>query len=117
MNIIFGADQLKQMQEKYIVLELDTFVFPDNNTHTAYCVVESIPVTELDNMKSMVDLHTQLMSDYREREWAKCSQALSLLKGFWSGELDSFYDIVKQRVEQYSERDPGEDWTPFIHKK
>ena len=46
MHIIFG-DAVKEIPDRFTVLELDTFRFKDQNkVATAYCVVEKIPLAE-----------------------------------------------------------------------
>jgi len=40
MNIIFGLESVTPLEERHIVLELDTFVLhPTNEVVTAYCLV------------------------------------------------------------------------------
>ena len=46
MNIIFGASAAQQAQEKYIVLELDTFQV-DQQLTTTYALVEKVPLMEI----------------------------------------------------------------------
>ena len=45
MNIIFGTEMAQQAQDRYTVLELDTFnLMPTDQVITAYCLVESVPI-------------------------------------------------------------------------
>jgi len=117
MNIIIDPDQLKTYQEKYTVLELDTIrMVPENKQVTAYCVVESIPILELQLTESKRNLHNGLLENYRKRDWNYCNQALDHLIGSWNGELDSFYDDVRNRINVFMENDPGPQWDGIIEK-
>jgi hypothetical protein len=36
--------------------------------------------------------------------------------GKWNGELDSFYQIFQQRIENYLIETPDENWTAIINR-
>jgi hypothetical protein len=117
VNIIIDPDQLDQYREKYTVLELDTIrVMPVNRLVTAYCVVDTIPIVDMPLTESKTDLHNNLLLNYRKRDWNYCQQALEHLVGSWNGELDSFYEDIRVRVDQYVTNDPGPDWDGIIEK-
>ena len=117
MHIIFGNEQAKELEEKYTVLELDTFKFlPAGITAKAYAVVETIPIDALPNLSFQKDLHHNLMENYRQRDWNFCEQAIENLIGKFGGELDSFYTELQSRINNYKDNDPGQDWDPAIEK-
>jgi len=117
MNIIFGDEQATQLAEKYTVLALDTFKFGQDGPHmTAYCVVENLSLAELPMVDSLQKLHSDLIANYKNKQWNYCGQVINRLRGSWSGELDTFYDELQKRIEQYKENDPGEHWSPVIEK-
>ena len=117
MNIIIDPDQIESYREKYTVLELDTIrIIPGNTEVTAYCVVDTIPIMELPLTQSKMDLHANLLINYRRRDWNYCHQALEHLVGSWNRELDSFYEDIRSRVNRYMETDPGPDWDGVIEK-
>jgi len=118
MNIIIGQENLQGVDQKHIVLELDTFhVLPQGQDVTAYCVVENIPIPQLPQVDSMKSLHDNLMVKYRAREWPYCVSAIEHLTGFWGQELDSFYQTLQQRIESYQQQDPGPAWDYRILKQ
>lgn len=117
MNIIFGRDQVAGLAERYTVLELDTIrVKPANTEITAFCVVESIPIMNMPKIESMKNLHENLLIEYRKRNWNYCEQAMEHLVGFWGHEVDTFYNSMRERIQQYSENDPGESWNGIIDR-
>lgn len=118
MHIIFGEEQAQALADKYTVLELDTLRFgADGPVATAYCVIEQIAINDLPKVPSMQNLHSELMVNYRKKDWNFCTQALEHLTGFWGKEIDSFYDNLAQRIVGYQEQDPGDDWDGIVEKQ
>jgi len=115
MNIIFKENSA-DIAKKYVVLDLDTFSIPNGSTHTACCVVENIPITELSETENLKDLHASLIESYGQRRWDQCEQAMEQLMGKWGGELDSFYTDLQSRVELLKTMDLPDTWTPVIPK-
>lgn len=116
MNIIFKTNA-PNIDEKYIVLDLDTFSLPDGSLHTACCVIENIPVAELPMIQQLKELHGNLIDNYGKRNWNYCEQAIEQLIGKWSGEVDSFYHELLTRIKQFKTQDLGKTWTPVIAKE
>jgi hypothetical protein len=117
MNIIFGKEHAQELSNKYTVLELDTFQFEINGPIlTAYCTIETVPVEELPKLDQLRTQHEHLLINYRNRSWNDCLIGISLLTGKWRGELDSFYNDLKSRVEIHIKDSPPVDWSPIILK-
>lgn len=116
MNIIFGTAEVAKLQEKYIVLELDTVTIRSSSPITAYCVVENLPLEEFAKVEVFKKLHTDLMDNYRKRNWHFCIQAIDTLMGFWGKQIDSFYQVLKTRILAYIESEPDTAWTGVIPK-
>ena len=112
MNIIFGTEMAKQAQERYTVLELDTFnLLPTDEVLTAYCLVETVPLEEMPTITSLQELHANLLTEYKKRNWQYCEDTIAHLTGKWQGELDSFYVELYQRIQDLKQADLPEDWT------
>ena len=109
MNIFFGREQAELMQDKYTILELDTFKIGDQ-TVAAFCAVEGIPIMEMPRIESVKSLHANLLENYRKGDWNYCDQALEHLAGFWNHELDTFYDSIKQRIAEHKDKELEENW-------
>jgi hypothetical protein len=98
MHIVLTQAVADELRKKYTVLELDTMPHPDGPV-PAFCVlpVEQIAM-EMSRLGENVSLHEQLIDAIKNNQ---CNQALILcenLFGKFSGELDSFYDIIIERV-------------------
>jgi hypothetical protein len=115
MNIIFKTNA-PNIDEKYTVLDLDTFRLPDGSLHTACCVVENIPVAELPMTGQLKELHANLINNYGQRNWNYCEQAIEQLMGKWSGEVDSFYQELNTRIQKLKTQNLDDSWTGIIEK-
>lgn len=101
MKVIFGKEIAAVVDNRITVLELDTFFQPGlEQPVTAYAVLEntSVPIMEIPHMEKSVNLHNTMMSEYRQRNWGYCEQALEHLQGKWGGEVDSFYNELSERI-------------------
>lgn len=117
MNIILGQENIQDLDSKYTVLELDTFKLSNRDEPLiSYCVVETIPVEEMFDIENYLDLHRNLIIQYKERNWKYCEDAIEYLMGRWNKELDTFYQDLQSRVEKFKDQDPGPDWQGYIHK-
>lgn len=117
MHIIFGKTKAEELSDKYTVLELDTFILGENGPlEPAYCIIENVPITDLPKVESMRELHKHLIHNYGQQDWKFCLDAISYLKGFWNGEIDSFYADLSDRILEYQQHNPGLNWSPAIQK-
>lgn len=116
MNIIFGTKEAEKLKEKYIVIELDTITIKSSTPITVYCVIENMPLDQMPKVEFHQELHTELMKNYRNRQWKFCEQAIEQLLGFWGQQIDSFYAILHSRILDYQRNEPDESWTGIISK-
>jgi hypothetical protein len=116
MHIIMGDQVTKELQDKYIMLELDLFqTDAQGSAMPAYCLVENVPLEELPQADRWQDLHRKLIENYRIANWTFCEHALEHLEGRWNGEVDSFYRVLRTRIQDLRDQDcalPG--WDPVI---
>lgn len=115
MHIILGEENIKDVGDKYLVLELDSFRTKEHaDPVTAYCLIENVPINELLEAERYRDLHHRMMKNYREANWKFCEDALEHLRGRWNGEMDSFYDEIATRVHKQKNQSPDPAWDPSI---
>lgn len=117
MKIVMGKENAQQFDSKYTLLELDTMRIPNlDEPITAYCVVDSIPITQISNSEQYKNLHNKLMENYRLKNWKFCEDAIEHLLGKWNGELDTFYEDISQRVQHQKSQPLDIEWTGIIDK-
>jgi len=118
MNIIFGQSALDSVDEKYVVLELDTIrISGTNDPLTAYCVLDQLPITEIVTLDQYRSLHANLMKNYRLKNWKFCRDAISHLHGQWNKQVDSFYENLLTRLDEFESNDPGSDWDAIVDRR
>ena len=113
MHIIFGTNAVDQLKQdgKHTILELDTIrPAPGKDAVTAYCVVESIPLTEISQTEAYTTWHQDLLKAYRRCDWDECVRCLNLLSGKFSGELDTFYNELRDRIRIFLRNPPPDNW-------
>lgn len=116
MNIIFG-NAVDQISTSHTVLELDTFkLMPSEKLVTSYCVIETVPLAEFPRLEANKNIHQQLIQQYQQQDWKFCQSAVHSLMGCWNGELDSFYQHLAERIDNYVDNPPAADWDPCIIK-
>jgi hypothetical protein len=113
MNIIFGDVAAQQVREKYIVLELDTFQV-DQQLTTTYALVERVTLMEMLSLETFKELHSNLLKEYRKRNWKYCEDAVEHLRGKWNGELDTFYTVLIERIQDLKTQTLDDAWTGVI---
>ena len=117
MNIIFG-DAVAQVAGTHTVLELDTFkLMPSEQLVKSYCVIDNLPLAEFPQLEANKKIHHQLIEQYRQQNWEFCLSAVHSLTGCWNGEMDTFYQHLSGRLNEYTVNPPGEDWDFAIIKQ
>jgi hypothetical protein len=117
MNIILQSQITEDVKDKYILLELDSFrMRPDQTPMPAYCILEQLSLDEMMNMKQYLDLHSNLMPNYRKRNWNYVEQAIEHLMGRWNNQLDSFYTEILTRVSKFRSQEPDDQWDGVIDR-
>jgi hypothetical protein len=120
MKIIFATyEDARSLSDKYTMLELDTLRFQDGVPRTAWCMIglEDVTLQDMPVIEQFRELHNRMIANYKKRNWKYCQDALEHLQGKWKGDLDSFYQDISNRVDRYSEQDPGPDWDPVINQE
>jgi hypothetical protein len=97
MHIIIGQEAADALKENHTVLELETFE-KEGKLVTAFCVVESVPLMELPQLEILKSLHTDFIKAYNRGNYQFCIEHAELLLGKFSGEVDTFYLEILQRI-------------------
>lgn len=116
MHIIFG-ESAKDLSDKFTVLELDTIKLDGTGEKfTSYCVIENIPLGDFPVIDSYIKVHHDMMSAYRARNWEYCESSLKGLFGKWNGEIDSFYSILLERIQDLKNQTLDDNWDGTVLK-
>jgi hypothetical protein len=71
MNVIFGKDNLDQIDDRYTALELETIHYKDGTAPvTNYAIVgpDDLTLVNLLAFKNWIPVHEALMKNYKDRK-------------------------------------------------
>jgi len=116
MNVIFGKENLDQIDGRYTALELDTlFIAEGKDPITNYAIVgPDSGLSSVMKLKQFIPVHEALMRNYKKQDWNFCLQAIEKLRGNIDPFMDTFYDFLKARIEQEVEN-PSENWSYIVN--
>lgn len=99
MHIIFDRPKAEELRKNHTVLDLET-VTKDGVTLELFCLVpgEKIHLDELPQLEDNIKLHNDFLDGYKNQQYEYCVQAIEHLRGKFGGELDSFYDVILDRI-------------------
>ena len=100
MYIMVGQALAEKLKENYTILPLDK-VTVNGVEDRAYCVItnEQVPFMEIPTLGQWVDLHKKLVEEYDKDNYKFCLDAIEHLQGKFAGELDTFYNELRKRIE------------------
>jgi hypothetical protein len=120
MNIIFSEHPyIEQLNQRYLLLSLDRIrTTPNGSYHQAWCVIsnDEININEIGHIDHLKKLHEEMMNQYRLKNWKFCQDAIEQLLGKFNGKIDSFYNEILSRVENFKKNDPGPNWDSVLDK-
>jgi len=99
MQIIWDKAAAEQLKNSHTVLELETFDVKGIRVPT-YCVVpaEKIGLDGFGTLERYKELHAGFVKAYYDRNYKLCRDIVEHLYGKFGGELDSFYDVIMERI-------------------
>ena len=99
MYIIVGRDRVEKLKNNYTILPLDR-VLVDGVEDRAYCVItnEQISFIEVPVLSQWVDLHNKLIEEYDNDNTKFCLDAMEHLYDKFGGEVNTFYDELRKRL-------------------
>lgn len=99
MFIVMGTDNIKDLKDRHILLELETFN-KNGEEKTAWCVLtpDQIPVTQYAEIERLTGLHNHFITNYNKGDYEQALDALQYIKGQLGADMDSFYVIMEAKI-------------------
>jgi adenylate cyclase len=112
VGIIVGTDTAHQIQDDYAVVELDLLAVKGKTEGVRIFTVlgENSDICERFDMDEHHELHEKMLDQYRAQKWTAAKSSCKALKGKLDSELDEYYDMMIERIDELREADLGEDW-------
>jgi len=117
MNIIIGEENVRNLDGRYLVLELDSFrIAGISDPIRSYALIDSLTFSDLFQVDEDRKLHEDLLENYRSKNWEFCEVAIDQLMGKWKGDLDSFYDNLLSRLKDLKSSGVNDSWDGSVIK-
>ena len=117
MNILLGKENLPDVNDKHVVLELETLLYPDSDEPvTAYCLIEADNVEKVLGIDQHIELHENFIKNYKKGDMHFCKEAIGHLIGKFAGEVDTFYTTMLERVKHLEKETLPSDWNGVVEK-
>lgn len=99
MNIIFGRKNAQELSSKFLVLELET-LDAQGTPLECFCLVpgEAIPQRDMPTLAHYTKLHQSFVDSLNSKNYSVCQELATHLCGQFGGELDSFYEVILERI-------------------
>ena len=102
MQVIFSRQIADELRDRYTVLELETFDVQDQILETFFVVpAEKLILNDMPNLADNIKLHEEFAAQLKQKNYKYCAEAVEHLMGKFGGELDSFYEIIRERCKNH----------------
>lgn len=100
MQIIWDHIAVEKLRSNHTVLELETFEV-NGKSVTAYCVVPAEKLfADMAQLESLVEMHVAFVAAFNQKNYELCNDIAPQLIGRFGGELDSFYEIILNKIQK-----------------
>ena len=109
--IVLGPATAERLGDDYFTLELDCIAVKGKkegvNIFTVFYNPNAGAMSEWIMAK---DTHNEMLSAYRRQDWKKAGQLVNELKGEFDGQMDQYYDLWLERIEEMRSSGLPKDW-------
>ena len=113
VKILFGEETARSLSDKHTILELDQIAVKGKTEPVAiYTVLDPdvVGVNDLPTLMQFVKLHMAMRKSYRKQDWKHRKDCIDNLMGQFDGSLDSYYEIITDRIEEFKKNPPSKEW-------
>ncbi len=117
MQIIYGKQNVEALEDRYTVLELDTFLIGEDQL-TAYCILEvdAIAMNQMAEIQHWKKIHEDMIHGYKTKQWSFVKDCIVNLRGKFGNDIDTFYDVLNLRIKPFLTAQEPSNWRPEIEK-
>ncbi len=110
--IVLGPITAQRLGDEYFTLELDCIAVKGKKEGVTIYTVFYNPSTpeEWNNWTSARETHNLMLQRYREQKWSNAIELVSDLKGSFNGQMDNYYDLWLERIEEMRNANLPSDW-------
>jgi adenylate cyclase len=109
--IVLGPITAERVEGEYFTLELDCIAVKGKKEGvTIYTVFYNPAETEMAEWKHNKEVHDLMLEYYRKQDWSKAIALVETLKGAFDGQMDHYYDLWSERIEEMKAANLSADW-------
>lgn len=109
--IVLGPITAERLGDEYFTLELDCIAVKGKKEGvTIYTVFYNPSENEISIWKHDRDIHNLMLRYYRKQDWEKAISLVDTLKGKFNGQMDLYYDLWLERIEEMRNAGLPTDW-------
>jgi len=103
VKMVIGQRTYEHVNEEYLCLKLDCLAVKGKNDGVnIYTIVDKT----YENMERAKD-HNYFISHYHNMNWEVAQDYIKSLKGCFKGDMNDYYDMMNERIEEYKKTPPG----------
>jgi len=110
--IVLGPVTAERLGDDYFTLELDCIAVKGKKDGVnIYTVFYNPPADKTQEWSDSKEIHNLMLDYYRKQQWDKCVAMIDeLLKGAFNGQMDHYYDLWLERIEEMRSAGLPADW-------
>jgi adenylate cyclase len=110
--IVLGPITAERVESDYFTIPLDCIAVKGKKDGVNIFTVFYNPTTpeEWGNWTGAREQHNQMLVHYRSQEWKKAINLVNELKGSFGGQMDHYYDLWLERIEDMRNANLPADW-------
>ena len=109
--IVLGPVTAERLGNEYFTLELDCIAVKGKKDGVnIFTVFYNPPATEMKQWQDSKELHDLMLAHYRKQEWNKAIGLVTILKGEFNGQMDHYYDLWVERIEEMRNANLPSNW-------
>ncbi len=110
--IVLGPITAERLGDDYFTLELDCIAVKGKKEGVTIYTVFYNPKTpeEWNDWTASREMHNLMLQHYREQKWKEATSSVNDLKGSFNGQMDHYYDLWLERIEEMRNAKLPADW-------
>jgi hypothetical protein len=120
MDIILENNLTNDIKDRHTLFRLDVFGSSSDqaqSTTQSYALIDAgkLSLDDLPSLRAIKLLHESMIDEYRAGQLDAALNKISMLVGSLGGELDSFYTVLADRINEYLDAGLPSNWNNGVY--
>jgi adenylate cyclase len=108
--IVLGPETADRLDNEFFAIELDCIAVKGKKEGVNIFTVFHNPIANVDQWNRAREQHNAMLAGYRAQKWDIAILAVNQLKGHFNGEMDHYYELWLDRIEEMRGSNLPKDW-------